>query len=181
MGSTTLQGMGASGSRVLGIRSCEFCSPPQPACPTARLLHTPHSTRCLITSPCALNVHCLRSVNVCACVCIRHPVQATPLYLSEMAPFRLRGALNIMFQLAVTIGILAAQLINYGTQHIKPYGWRISLGMGAVPSLMLFFGAMMLPDTPNSLVQRGRPEEGRKVLQRIRGTDHVDTEVRRSG
>jgi hypothetical protein len=103
--------------------------------------------------------------------------QATPLYLSEMAPFKLRGALNIMFQLAVTIGILAAQLINFGTQHIQPYGWRISLGMGAVPSLMLFFGAMMLPDTPNSLIQRGRPEEGRKVLQRIRGTEHVDTEV----
>jgi MFS family permease len=101
--------------------------------------------------------------------------QATPLYLSEMAPFKLRGALNIMFQLAVTIGILAAQLINFGTQHIQPYGWRISLGMGAVPSLMLFFGAMMLPDTPNSLIQRGRPEEGRKVLQRVCDTEHVDT------
>lgn len=51
--------------------------------------------------------------------------QATPLYLSEMAPFKLRGALNIMFQLAVTVGILAAQLINFGTQHLKPYGWRV--------------------------------------------------------
>jgi sugar porter (SP) family MFS transporter len=102
--------------------------------------------------------------------------QATPLYLSEMAPFKLRGALTIMFQLAVTIGILAAQLINYGTKDVKPYGWRISLGMGAVPSLMLLFGSMMLPDTPNSLVQRGRADEGRKVLQRIRGTEHVDVE-----
>jgi MFS family permease len=42
--------------------------------------------------------------------------QATPLYLSEMAPYNMRGALNILFQLAVTIGIFAAQLINYGTQ-----------------------------------------------------------------
>lgn len=102
--------------------------------------------------------------------------QATPLYLSEMAPFRLRGALNIMFQLAVTIGILAAQLINYSTQHIQPYGWRISLAMGGVPALLLFFGSMLLPDTPNSLVQRGRSEDGRRVLQRIRGTDAVDVE-----
>jgi hypothetical protein len=52
-----------------------------------------------------------------------------------------------------------------------------SLAMGAVPSLILLFGSMMLPDTPNSLVQRGRVEDGRKVLQRIRGTQHVDTEV----
>lgn len=102
--------------------------------------------------------------------------QATPLYLSEMAPYRLRGALNIMFQLAVTVGILAAQLINYGTQNLKPYGWRISLAMGAVPALTLFFGSMLLPDTPNSLVQRGRADDGRKVLQRIRGTDNVDVE-----
>jgi hypothetical protein len=53
--------------------------------------------------------------------------------------------------------------------------------MGAVPSLMLLFGSMMLPDTPNSLVQRGRADEGRKVLQRIRGTEHVDVEVRAGG
>jgi len=49
--------------------------------------------------------------------------------------------------------------------------------MGAVPSLILLFGSMMLPDTPNSLVQRGRVEDGRKVLERIRGTPHVDVEV----
>jgi MFS family permease len=48
--------------------------------------------------------------------------------------------------------------------------------MGAVPSLILFFGSMLLPDTPNSLVQRGRSDDGRKVLQKIRGTDNVDVE-----
>ena len=32
-------------------------------------------------------------------------------------------------QLAVTIGILIAQLVNYGTQHIQYYGWRVSLGI----------------------------------------------------
>ena len=36
--------------------------------------------------------------------------QATPLYLSEMAPHKARGSLNIMFQLAITVGILAAQV-----------------------------------------------------------------------
>ncbi|KAF6258859.1 sugar carrier protein A [Scenedesmus sp. NREL 46B-D3] len=102
--------------------------------------------------------------------------QATPLYLSEMAPYHMRGALNITFQLAITVGILAAQLINYGTQHIQPWGWRLSLAMGAVPSLILFFGSMLLPDTPNSLVQRGQQEEGRRVLRKIRGTDDVAAE-----
>ena len=43
-------------------------------------------------------------------------IQACTLFNSEMAPAHLRGALNILFQLSVTIGILAAQLINYGAQ-----------------------------------------------------------------
>ena len=102
--------------------------------------------------------------------------QATPLYLSEMAPHSVRGALNIMFQLAVTIGIFAAQMINYGTLNIPDYGWRISLAMGGVPAILLFIGSLILPDTPNSLVARGHTEEGRAVLQRIRGTEDVDAE-----
>ena len=42
---------------------------------------------------------------------------------------------------------------------------------------MLFFGSIFLPDTPNSLVARGLPDEARKVLARVRGTDNVDTEM----
>ncbi len=41
-------------------------------------------------------------------------VQSVPLYLSEIAPPKLRGGLNFMFQLATTSGILIAQLVNYG-------------------------------------------------------------------
>jgi hypothetical protein len=58
--------------------------------------------------------------------------QGVPLYLSEMAPAHLRGGLNMMFQLATTLGIFTANLINYGTQNIKPWGWRLSLGLASV-------------------------------------------------
>lgn len=47
-------------------------------------------------------------------VCV---TQAVPLFLSEIAPTRIRGALNILFQLNITIGILIANLINYGTSR----------------------------------------------------------------
>jgi hypothetical protein len=40
-------------------------------------------------------------------------VEAVPLYLSEVAPARIRGGLNILFQLNVTIGVLFATLVNY--------------------------------------------------------------------
>ncbi|MGV7648693.1 MFS transporter, partial [Mycobacterium kansasii] len=39
--------------------------------------------------------------------------QSIPLYVSEMAPYKHRGALNSIFQLSITIGILIANLVNY--------------------------------------------------------------------
>jgi sugar porter (SP) family MFS transporter len=102
--------------------------------------------------------------------------QASPLFLSEMAPYKYRGALNIMFQLAVAIGIFAAQLINYGTQHLDPWGWRLSLGLTGAPAIFLVLGCMFLPDTPNSLLERGFSSEAKTVLKRIRGVDDVEAE-----
>lgn len=102
--------------------------------------------------------------------------QGVPLYLSEMAPAHLRGALNMMFQLATTLGIFTANMINNGTQNINPWGWRLSLGLAAAPALLMTVGGLMLPETPNSLIERGRSEEGRRVLERIRGTADVDAE-----
>ncbi|PIA35421.1 hypothetical protein AQUCO_03500059v1 [Aquilegia coerulea] len=103
--------------------------------------------------------------------------QSVPVYLSEMAPAKLRGALNMGFQLAITIGILVAQLVNYGTNQIKEgYGWRISLYGAAVPAFIMIVGALFLPDTPNSLIERGHQEKARKMLQKVRGTDNVDDE-----
>lgn len=50
-----------------------------------------------------------------------------------------------------------------GTSYIQPDGWRISLGLAAAPALLLFVGGICLPDTPVSLIQRGKLEKGRQV------------------
>ncbi|DBB06107.1 TPA: species-specific tRNA processing [Trebouxia sp. C0006] len=102
--------------------------------------------------------------------------QAVPLYLSEIAPAHARGTLNVMFQMATTIGIWVAQWINYGTQNMHPHGWRLSVGLAIVPALILFLGSLIIPDTPNSLVQRGKIEQARRTLERVRGTPNVDAE-----
>uniref|UniRef100_A0A0E0LG52 Major facilitator superfamily (MFS) profile domain-containing protein n=1 Tax=Oryza punctata TaxID=4537 RepID=A0A0E0LG52_ORYPU len=75
-------------------------------------------------------------------------------------------------QLMITIGILAAELINYGTAKIKAgWGWRVSLALAAVPAAIITLGAIFLPDTPNSLIDRGHPEAAERMLRRIRGSD----------
>ena len=48
-----------------------------------------------------------------------------------------------------------------GTQNIEEWGWRLSLGLAAVPAVILTLGGALLPETPNSLVERGHPEEVR--------------------
>lgn len=102
--------------------------------------------------------------------------QAVPLFLSEIAPTKIRGGLNILFQLNVTIGILFANLINYGTSKIPVWGWRLSLGLAGIPALLLTIGAILVVDTPNSLIERGKLDEGKAVLKRIRGTSNVEPE-----
>ncbi|XP_039130742.1 sugar transport protein MST3-like [Dioscorea cayenensis subsp. rotundata] len=103
--------------------------------------------------------------------------QSVPVYLSEMAPARLRGMLNIGFQLMITIGILAANLINYGVAKIKGgWGWRVSLALAAVPAGIITLGSLFLPDTPNSLIDRGHEEKAKSMLRKIRGTDDIKLE-----
>lgn len=105
--------------------------------------------------------------------------QSVPIYLSEMAPYKYRGALNMCFQLSITIGIFTANMFNYYFSKIlNGEGWRLSLGLGAVPAVVFIIGSICLPDSPNSLVTRGRHEEARKELVKIRGTDDVDAEFR---
>ncbi|KAF7148712.1 hypothetical protein RHSIM_Rhsim03G0163200 [Rhododendron simsii] len=105
--------------------------------------------------------------------------QSVPLYLSEMAPFRHRGAINNGFHFSLGIGVLSANLINYSTQKIKGgWGWRVSLGMGAVPAAILTLGALFLSETPISLIQRSNNHQKAKLmLQRVRGTEDVQAEL----
>ncbi|XXG64162.1 hypothetical protein AAC387_Pa05g2189 [Persea americana] len=102
--------------------------------------------------------------------------QAVPLFLSEIAPVQIRGALNILFQLDITIGILCANLVNYAVSDIHPWGWRLSLGLAGVPAIILFIGSIVITETPTSLIEREMLHEGKDMLKKIRGTEEVDAE-----
>ncbi|KAJ7964133.1 Sugar transport protein [Quillaja saponaria] len=102
--------------------------------------------------------------------------QAVPLFISEIAPSKYRGGLNILFQLLLTVGILIANLVNYKTAEIHPYGWRISLGGAAIPAVILLLGSLTIVETPTSLIERGRKDKGLMTLQKIRGMEDVEKE-----
>lgn len=101
-------------------------------------------------------------------------VKATPIYLAEMAPPKWRGAFNTSFQFFIGIGVVTANCLNYGAARIS-WGWRLSLGLAVVPSVVMTVGALFISDTPSSLVERGKMEQARYSLRKARGKD-IDIE-----
>lgn len=101
---------------------------------------------------------------------------SAPVYISEVAPERLRGALLTMFQLAVTSGILASFLVAL---LLEPGGeWRWMFALSAIPGVILAVGMWVVPPSPRWLVERGRIEDAAGVLVRLRGSEaDVETEL----
>jgi SP family galactose:H+ symporter-like MFS transporter len=90
-----------------------------------------------------------------------------PLYLAEVAPEYIRGAMVSLYQLMITIGILVAFLSD--TAFSYSGNWRWMLGVIALPGVLFLLGVSLLPDSPRWLMMRGRKEEAREVLLRLRG------------
>ncbi|QYD68114.1 sugar porter family MFS transporter [Paraburkholderia edwinii] len=88
-----------------------------------------------------------------------------PLYLSEVAPRQVRGAMISTYQLMITVGILAAFLSNIGLSYVAD--WRWMLGVIAIPAVLFLLGVIALPDSPRWLMARGRMPEAQAVLQRL--------------
>ena len=93
-----------------------------------------------------------------------------PLYLSEIAPTRMRGSFITMYQFMITVGISIVFLSN---SIIGAYfhNWRLMLLVITIPSLIMFFGVLFIPKSPRWLVLKGRMEEAESVLSRTRETE----------
>lgn len=91
-----------------------------------------------------------------------------PLYLSEIAPEKNRGSMISMYQLMITIGILAAYLSDTGFSYSG--SWRWMLGIITIPAVLLFIGVLFLPGSPRWLAAKGRYTEAQKVLNMLRDT-----------
>jgi len=105
-----------------------------------------------------------------------------PLYLSEIAPERIRGSMISLYQLMITIGILAAFVSDTalsGGGH-----WRWMLGIITFPAVVLFIGVLTLPESPRWLMMKRRDALAASVLKRLRNSDkdaqHELSQIRES-
>jgi SP family galactose:H+ symporter-like MFS transporter len=94
-----------------------------------------------------------------------------PMYLAEVAPERIRGAMIGGYQLMITLGIFVAFLSDLAFSYSG--AWRWMLGIIAIPGALFLLGVLELPESPRWLLLRGRGEEAATVLARLRGDPEV--------
>jgi len=96
-------------------------------------------------------------------------------YLAEIAPTEHRGRIAALGQFMLVCGILLAYGVDY---LLEPWGaWRWMIGLSVPPSVLLFAGLLVMPESPRWLVQAGRAGEARAVLQRLGQGDRAEAEI----
>ena len=115
----------------------------------------------------------------------------SPMYISEISPAKVRGTMVGLYQLAVTMGLLLAYLVNYlilsngegaqfDSQFVQRYFssemWRGMLGSESVVTVLFLIIAFFIPESPRWLIVRGRYDEAMKVFRRLKTTEQGASE-----
>lgn len=118
----------------------------------------------------------------------------SPLYISEISPPGVRGALVAMYQLAITVGILVAYFSNaaivalgqsvgdlagsgFLNWLVVAEPWRAMFGAEAVPAAAFYLLLFTVPESPRWLFQQGGEEKARRILTRVNGSIEAEREI----
>ncbi len=93
-----------------------------------------------------------------------------PMYTTELVPARVRGQMVFLFQLAVTVGILVAYLIDLWFASAG-WGWRPMFAVAIFPAAALGIGMFLLRDTPRWLASKSRWDEASQAMRRVSNSD----------
>ena len=102
----------------------------------------------------------------------------SPLYISEIAPPEIRGALLVLQEFSIVFGIVIAFWTTYGTRYMpSEWSWRLPFLIQMIPGLILGVGIMFLPYSPRWLSSKGRDTEALEVLSRLRRLPPTDSRI----
>ncbi|MGA9061491.1 MAG: sugar porter family MFS transporter [Terracidiphilus sp.] len=112
----------------------------------------------------------------------------SPMYIAEISPAYLRGRLVSLNQLAIVVGILLAQIVNWLIARPVPpgataneiliswngqWGWRWMFAVTAIPAVCFLIASFLVPESPRWLAAKGRIEPAFQVLERLGGRDYA--------
>ncbi|EPS28529.1 Major facilitator-type transporter ecdD [Penicillium oxalicum] len=104
------------------------------------------------------------------------------LYMSEIAPRKVRGAIVSGYQFCITIGLMLASCVDYATENRMDSGsYRIPIGLQMLWALILGVGLFFLPESPRYFIRKNDKESARQALARIRGqspdSEYIELEL----
>ncbi|KAK9942437.1 hypothetical protein M0R45_008104 [Rubus argutus] len=99
---------------------------------------------------------------------VGYALMIAPVYTAEVSPASSRGFLTSFLRLVfINAGILFGYISNWALGKLTlRLGWRLMLGVGAVPSVFLALGVLAMPESPRWLVMQGRLGDAKRVLDR---------------
>ncbi len=108
---------------------------------------------------------------------------ASPMYIAEISPARIRGRMVSVNQFAIISGMLIVYFVNYFiAQGAEPSwnaarGWRWMFASEIVPATLFLALLLFVPESPRWLAENGRTDQARRVLARVVGPGAVDAEL----
>jgi sugar porter (SP) family MFS transporter len=142
----------------------------------------------------AVNPPWLVSARIVGGIGVGFAAMVAPMFISELSPARHRGTLVSLYQLAITLGILASYLSNsfllhYAASHASGGGngfihlclvtevWRGMLGSNMIPALFFFAFLLFVPESPRWLVAKGKYPDAERILVRLIGKEEAGGEL----
>ncbi|KAF1989064.1 MFS transporter [Aulographum hederae CBS 113979] len=100
------------------------------------------------------------------------------IYNAEISPPRIRGMLVGLQTQLISSGYALANWIGVFCSFASgDTAWRLPLGIQCIPAIILIVGLFKLPESPRWLIQVGRYDEARAVLERLHGGDDGEPEA----
>ncbi len=100
---------------------------------------------------------------------------AAPLYAAELAPAAQRGRFVSGYQLAITVGIFVAYLVDQALAG--PQGWRAMFAVSAGVGVLLALAVLTALESPRWLVKIGRPDDARSNLVALGAQTDADARL----
>ncbi|GER57159.1 major facilitator superfamily protein [Striga asiatica] len=98
---------------------------------------------------------------------VGYALMIAPVYAAEVAPASSRGFLTSFPEVFINFGVLLGYLSNYAFAKLPlKLGWRMMLGIGAIPPIFIGLAVFIMPESPRWLVMQGRLGDAKRVLER---------------
>jgi SP family facilitated glucose transporter-like MFS transporter 1 len=101
-----------------------------------------------------------------------------PMYLTEISPHSLKGAIGTIYQLVITISILISNIFGLPSIFGTDDSWPVLFGITIIPAVIMVLTMPFCPESPKHvLIIQGKDVQAQKHLTWLRGTIEVHDEM----